>query len=202
MQWFFQFRLMLPCTDNCNAHWIMNRVGKWCGSVVSKNACWNHITRHPSKIKGNSLFMVSKGGCNFKNIWRGRSRAAVSLKAMQQRSMFVWKASHCSAAVYSYILYASGLVSWHKFSLANIFLHSDQPSTTALAFHLYYHLPHPRLGTILYKQDKIALTDWSVQSMWDWRILSGQTSEHTVCQPGWRQQIKPVKLTVTTMLQP
>lgn len=119
-----------------------------------KNACWNHITRHPSKIRGNSLFMVSKHGCNFKNIWRGRSRAAVSLKAIQQRWMFVWKASHCSAAVYSYILYASGLVSWHKFSLANIFLHSDQPSTTALAFHLYYHLPHPRLGTILYKQDQ------------------------------------------------
>lgn len=73
------------------------------------------------------------------------------LKATRPSSVFVWKASHCSTAIYCCILYASGLVSWHKIRLVNVFLHSDQPTTTALAFHLYSHLLCARLGNMLYK---------------------------------------------------
>lgn len=83
------------------------------------------------------------------------SQAVVSLKAMQQCSMFVWRLSHCSTAIYStLIFYMPVVLSLGKFSLANIFLHSDQPTTTPLAFHLYSHLLHPPLGHILYKQDQ------------------------------------------------
>lgn len=147
-----------------------------------KNACWNHITRHPSKIRGNSLFMVSKHGCNFKNIWRGRSRAAVSLKAIQQRWMFVWKASHCSAAVYSYILfYMPVVLSLGISSASQTFFFTATSQAPPLWHFIYITISRIQgLERFCTNKIKIALTDWSVQWMWDWHTLKGQTSEHTV----------------------
>lgn len=148
--------LWCSCTQITTLHtelWI-----KWCGSVFSKTLV--EITSQDNRGKFEvtvylplPCMAVSLKVCDVV-VSQWCSQAAVSLKAMQQCSVFVWKVFYCSTAIYPYILYASGLVSWHKFSLANIFLHSDQPTTTAVAFHLYSHLLHLRLGNILYKQDQ------------------------------------------------
>lgn len=42
---------MLLCADNSDAHWIMNQVGKWCGSVVSKMLVEITSQGSPAKLK-------------------------------------------------------------------------------------------------------------------------------------------------------
>lgn len=174
---------MLLCRDNSNAHWIMNQVGKCCGSVVSETLVEITSQGTPAKLKVTFYLRFPSMAVTLKIY----DVVAVSQWCSQAGSMFRRQYSkaeclcgkHVTAeAIYTYILYASGLVSWHKFSLANIFLHSDQPTTAALAFHLYSHLLHPRLGNILYKQDQNC-PNWqkSAQYMWDRRTLKTQTSE-------------------------
>lgn len=117
----------------------------------------NHKTTVEFEVTAHLLFpsmAVSLTVCDMLVVSQWCRQVAVTLKAMQQCSVFVSKIYYCSTAIYPYILYASGLVSWHKFSLANIFLHSNQPTTTAVSFHLYFHVLNLRLENVLYEEDQ------------------------------------------------
>lgn len=125
--------------------------------------------------------MVSKNGWKCKNIWCGSSQSVSHLSI----SLFEGDAAKLSvenvSLLNSHMLHASGLVSWNKVRWENVFLHSHQSTTTALAFHLYSYLLCARLGIMMYKYDQNC-PGWqkSAQSMWK-HTLKTQVSEHMTC---------------------
>lgn len=180
MQWFFQFRLMLLCTDNCNAHWIMNRVGKWCGSVVSKMLVEITSQGTPAKLEV--------------TVYLWFPSMAVTLKiydAVVVERQYLWRqysnagclcGKHLTAQQpYTLIFYMPVVLSLGISSASQTFFFTATSQAPPLWHFIYITISRIQgLERFCTNKIKIALTDWSVQWMWDWHTLKGQTSEHTV----------------------